>query len=149
MMGQANTLYLPPSSTGISDASYSVVLSGNPLDGDVFTLSKNLGATSDNTNGLLLANIMQQKLFSGGNENITQVYSNLSSRVGGITSDAQTRQSSSGIILQQAQNYQQSISGVSLDEEASNLLQYQQCYSAAAKLVTVAKQMMDTLLNNL
>ena len=142
--GSDNTIYLPPGSTS-ANASYSVVLSGTPNAGDEFKLGFNNGAVGDNRNGLLLANIQQSKLFSGGSESIFDRYSNLVADVGADTNDAKLRASSADVVYKQAVNYQSSISGVNLDEEASNLLKYQQAYQAAGKVMQVANDMMNVI----
>ena len=54
---------------------------------------------------------------------------------------------SSQAVLQQLQDQRGSISGVSLDEEAANMTQYQQAYDAAARIVTTINQMMETVIN--
>ena len=58
-----------------------------------------------------------------------------------VSNDAQTQ------MLTQAQQAQQSLSGVNMDEEAANLLQYQQAYQAAAKVLQMASQLFNSVLN--
>lgn len=142
--GSDNTIYLPPGSSS-TNASYSVVLSGAPNKGDVFNLGFNSGAVGDNRNGLLLANIQNSKIFAGGSESLTDKYSGLVSNVGADTNDAKLRSDSASVVFNQAINYQSSISGVNLDEEATNLLRYQQAYQAAGKVMQVANDMMNII----
>jgi flagellar hook-associated protein 1 FlgK len=142
--GSNNTIYLPPGSTS-TDASYSVVLSGVPNSGDEFSLGFNSGAVGDNRNGLLLASLQQSKLFSAGEQSILDRYSDLVSTVGADTNDAKLRSSSADVVYNQAINYQSNISGVNIEEEATNLLKYQQAYQAAGKVMQVANDMMNII----
>ncbi|CAM2929408.1 flagellar hook-associated protein 1 FlgK [Legionella steigerwaltii] len=125
--------------------SYSITLSGAPNAGDQFTAQYNQGGYGDNRNGLLLAGIQQQDIFSNGTETIFDVYSDLLSDTGSQTNEAKNRSDAFQVLYKQAVDYQESISGVNLDEEAENLLQFKQAYEAAAKLMEIANQMMDLL----
>lgn len=141
-----NTIVLPPGSNpDDGSASYSVVISGVPNGGDVFNLSYNTGAVGDNSNGLLMAAIQQKQLFSNGTENLTARYSDLLSGVGADTNDSKLRSDSADVIYSQAIDFQSSKSGVNLDEEAANLLKFQQAYQAAGKLMQVVNQMMNVV----
>ena len=139
-----NTIYLPPGSTS-SNASYSVVISGAPATGDTFTLGYNSGSVGDNRNGLLLAGVQQKDIFNGGTQSLTDAYSGLVADIGGQTNLAKLRANSADVIYNQALSYQTSISGVNLDEEATNLIKFQQAYQAAGKLLQVANNLMSYL----
>lgn len=67
------------------------------------------------------------------------------SETGSQTNEAKNRSDAFQILYKQSVDYQDSISGVNLDEEAENLLQFKQAYEAAAKLMEIANQMMDLL----
>ncbi len=67
--------------------------------------------------------------------------------MGNDVSNGTAELQSSQLVLQQLQDQRGSISGVSLDEEAANMTQYQQAYDAAARIVTTIDQMMDTVIN--
>ncbi len=136
-----NTIQIPDA----LNPSYSVVLSGLPKSGDQFTSNYNLGGIGDNRNGLLLAGIQGNKFFSGGTESLFDRYSDLLVDVGGQTKLAKNSYDASEILFQQAVGYQESISGVNLDEEAANLLKFEQAYEAAGKLMGVASQMINVL----
>lgn len=128
-----------------TNPSYSITLSGAPNAGDQFTAQYNQGGYGDNRNGLLLAGIQQQDIFSNGTETIFDVYSDLLSETGSQTNEAKNRSDAFQVLYKQSVDYQDSISGVNLDEEAENLLQFKQAYEAAAKLMEIANQMMDLL----
>ncbi|HAT6979821.1 TPA: flagellar hook-associated protein FlgK [Legionella pneumophila] len=125
--------------------SYSVVLSGIPKSGDQFTTDYNSGGFGDNRNGLILSNIQQNKIFSNGSETLFDRYGNLLAEVGGRTNQAKTSFESADILHKQALDFQDSKSGVNLDEEGANLLLFQQAYQAAGKLMEISNQIMNLL----
>ncbi|HHL3491315.1 TPA: flagellar hook-associated protein FlgK [Legionella pneumophila] len=125
--------------------SYSVVLSGIPKSGDQFTTDYNAGGFGDNRNGLILGNIQQNKIFSNGSETLFDRYGNLLAEVGGRTNQAKTSFESADILHKQALDFQDSKSGVNLDEEGANLLIFQQAYQAAGKLMEISNQIMNLL----
>ncbi|WP_131794759.1 flagellar hook-associated protein FlgK [Fluoribacter gormanii] len=136
-----NVIQIPDS----VNPSYSIKLSGAPNTGDQFTAQYNQGGYGDNRNGLLLAGVQQQNIFSNGNETIFDVYSDLLSDTGSQTNEAKNRADAFQVLYKQSVDYQESISGVNLDEEAENLLQFKQAYEAAGKLMEIANQMMELL----
>lgn len=136
-----NTVQIPDS----TNPSYSVILSGMPKAGDQFTANYNAGAIGDNRNGLLLAGVQGNKYFSGGTESMMDRYSDLLVDVGGQTQQAKRDYDASDVLYKQAVSYQSSISGVNLDEEAANLMKFEQAYEAAGKLMAIASQMMNVL----
>ena len=91
------------------------------------------GTQGDNANALAMANIQNQAVVNG--ETATDFYSNLVSTVGSDVSSATDEQEAVGLVLTQLQNQRSDISGVSLDEEAANLIRYQRAYEAAAEVV--------------
>lgn len=138
-----NTIQIPDA----LNPSYSVVLSGMPKTGDTFTSDFNAGGIGDNRNGLSLAGLQQNRMFLGGTESLFDRYSNLLSQVGSQTSQAKIRGESAEVLHKQALDFQDSKSGVNLDEEAANLLRFKQAYEAAGKLMEVSSQIMSVLFN--
>ena len=136
-----NTVQIPDS----VNPSYSVILSGIPTTGDQFNANYNTGGSGDNTNGLLLAGIQQDGIFSGGSESIFDRYSDLLVDVGGQTKLAKSSYEASEVLYKNAVYYQGTISGVNIDEEGANLLKFKQAYEAAGKLLSVATQVMNML----
>ncbi|MEN1543959.1 flagellar basal body rod C-terminal domain-containing protein, partial [Pseudomonas aeruginosa] len=92
---------------------------------------------SDNRNALNL-NALQTKPTVGGTgstgSTYNDAYGGLVERVGTLTAQARASADASQTVLKQAQDSRDSLSGVSLDEEAANLIQFQQYYSASAHL---------------
>lgn len=136
-----NEIQIPDS----TNPSYSIILSGMPNTGDQFTAEYNQGGFGDNRNGLLLAGIQNQNLFANGSSTLFGSYSDLLSSVGSQTHQAKSRAEAFSILYSSAVNFQESKSGVNLDEEAENLLRFTQAYQAAGKLVEVSNQMMQVL----
>jgi len=82
--------------------------------------------------------------------NVVDVYINYSGIVfdaGNSVANTSAAQDASGLVLQQLQDQRSSISGVSLDEEAANMMRYQQAYAALAEVVSSINTMMETVLN--
>lgn len=129
---------------GLGDFSFK--LTGTPADGDQMTLSDNTGGVGDNRNALGLAALQTKNVMSGGVASITDVYGSAVAGVGTSTSRAENIMDVQNQLLQRAQAVKDSVSGVNLDEEAANLVQFQQAYQASAKVISVANSLMDTLL---
>ena len=123
-----------------------VAISGSPAAGDRFTIEANYGAGGDNSNGLILAGIQAVGILEGGSISINENYGRLVSDVGGATRQAQANVEAQGVLLTNAQDEVLSTSAVNLDEEAANLIRFQQSYQAVAQVVSVASTLFDTLL---
>ncbi|MEO1201594.1 MAG: flagellar hook-associated protein FlgK [Pseudomonadota bacterium] len=124
-----------------------VTISGAPAVGDQFTIEANVGASGDNGNGLMLANIQSVGLLDNGAISINENYGRLVTSVGSTTGQVQASLDAQNVVYRNAENAVLSNSGVNLDEEAAKLVQYQQAYQAAAQVVNVAKSLFDSLLN--
>lgn len=105
------------------------------------------GAPGDNSNAIAMANLQTQTLMTNGTSTFSQVYGQLVSGVGASTSSAQLNSNAQNTALQNATAAQQSLSGVNINEEAANLIQYQNAYQAAAKTVSVAQTLFSAMLN--
>jgi len=125
----------------------SVTISGTPAVGDQFTVEPNYGASGDNANGLLLANIQSVGILEGGAISISENYTRLVSGIGATTFQIQSNLDAQGVVLKNAEDAVLSTSAVNLDEEAANLIRFQQAYQAAAQVISVASTLFDTLLN--
>jgi len=129
------------------DYGYSVQLQGAPAIGDEFSTEYNTGGIGDNRNTLLLSDLANNKLMSNGTASITDTYSSLVADVGSGTKQAELNTLAQQRVLDQAVSNRESISGVNLDEEAANLLRFQQAYQAAARVVAIASSLFDVLLS--
>ena len=130
----------------ISAGGWKLQIKGAPAAGDVFTVGANTGATGDNSNALALAGL-QSAQTTGGTASFQGAYSQLVNQVGNKTRELEATSASAGQLYNSAVTAQQSESGVNLDEEAANLLKYQQAYQAAGKLMKTASDMFNVLLS--
>jgi flagellar hook-associated protein 1 FlgK len=103
------------------------------------------GTPGDNGNATAMADLQNEPIVSG--QTVGGYYSNLIDQVGNDVSNATSEQEAVGLVLQQLTNQQQSISGVSLDEEATNLITYQQAYEAAARVISTVDELNQTTIN--
>jgi len=134
-----------------SGATYAVAgvsfqISGTPANGDSFTLTPNTStAAGDNRNALLMAGLQTAGNINGS-ISYESAFAQLVSSVGNKTRELQITSKASGELVAQSIEAQQSMSGVNLDEEATNLLRYQQAYQAAGKMMQIASTLFDTIL---
>lgn len=148
--GQTNTVRLDYTDPGTGNSySYEFTLSGVPQAGDSFTLGMNSKGISDNSNALALSGL-QSKATVGGTgstgASFNDAYGGLVERIGTLTAQVRNNADASITVLNQAQASRDSLSGVNLDEEAANLIQFQQYYSASAQVIQVARSLFDTLI---
>jgi flagellar hook-associated protein 1 len=122
-----------------------VTVSGAPASGDSFSIKDNASGSGDNRNLTVMAGLLDQGLI-GGNTSINDAASQMVTGIGIQTSQAQSGTTAQQSVLTDASNAQQSISGVNLDEEAANLVQYQQAYQAAAEVINVASTLFKSII---
>ncbi len=130
----------------ISYGGISFTLGGAPSDGDTFAITPNTNGLGDRSNALLLANLQTSALMDGGTMTYQGAYSQMVNVVGNKTRELEATSAAAEKVHANAVTAQQSESGVNLDEEATNLIRYQQAYQAAAKVMQTASQLFDTLL---
>jgi flagellar hook-associated protein 1 FlgK len=92
------------------------------------------GSTGSNGNLAQMLNVQSQPVAAG--QSPTNFYADMIFRVGSDVANGSSERDASDLILRQLQNQRNSISGVSMDEEAANMIQYQRAYQAAARLIT-------------
>lgn len=123
-----------------------VTITGTPAAGDVFSITENTGASGDNRNMLAMADVESLGILSGGSASVKDAVSGLVGDIAVATRSAELNRDAQQNLLTQAQATVESISGVNLDEEASNLLKFQQAYQAAAQAASVANQLFQSLI---
>ncbi|WP_118181917.1 flagellar hook-associated protein FlgK [Paraburkholderia phosphatilytica] len=123
----------------------SFTISGTPSTNDTFTIGSNTTGTKDGRNALALSNLTSSTSMSGGTT-LTGAYANYVDGIGNSTSSLNASNTAQASLVSQITTQQQSVSGVNLDEEASNLLQYQQLYQANSKVIQTAASLFQTLL---
>lgn len=102
-------------------------------------------ASGDNTNALKMAALENDSVVDG--QTPVNYYSNMVSVLGNQVSQATTENTAQGDVLTQLQQQQSNESGVSLDEEAVNIIQYQRAYEASARVISVVESIMDDAIN--
>lgn len=120
---------------------------GAPANGDTFTVGPNVNGVGDNRNARALGALQTTNILDGGTATYQSAYAEMVSFIGNKTREVQVNGKAAGALLQQARGAQQAVSGVNLDEEATNLLKYQQAYQAAGKVMQTASTLFDTLLS--
>jgi len=134
-------LFNPPPAVGIgAAASLSVAITDPAL-----IAASSDGAVGNNGNAEALFALGSQAVVSG--QTPTDYYSGIVFNVGSATANANAEQSASSLVLQQFNDQRATISGVSLDEEAANMVRFQQAYSASAQVITAINSMMKTVIN--
>jgi len=121
---------------------------GNPDAGDRFELDFNSDAASDNRNALAMSGLRNEKVMAGETATLNTSYNSLIETVGIKANTAAENYQSAKTVLEQTTNLRDSVSGVNLDEEAANLIRYEQLYTANARVINVARELFDQLLNS-
>ena len=130
----------------ISANGWSVTLSGAPKAGDSFSVSATPAGSSDNRNARALADIAQTKTLDGGRNTLASANAALVTQTGATALQVSTAKAAATAVQTQSQSERDAVSGVNLDEEAANLIRYQQAYQAAAQVIATASSLFDTLL---
>ncbi|HND14672.1 MAG TPA: flagellar basal body rod C-terminal domain-containing protein, partial [Pseudomonadales bacterium] len=142
--GASNTV-LSADSSDPDYFGFQLTLSGNPAAGDSFRIDYNSGAAADNRNARQLSLLQSAATVGGARMNYQQAYNLLVSGVGSTTRAARIDSESSSAVLEQTRARREQLSGVNLDEEAANLIRFEQAYNASAQVIAVARQVMDAL----
>ncbi len=119
---------------------------GNPVAGDEFLIRYNNGGVSDNRNALKLAGIQTTEILGNGSLTLNEAYGNLISRAASQAADARVGRDAAQALLTASEERRSAISRVNLDEEAANLIRFEQAYNANAQVVAVAQELIDTIL---
>ena len=130
----------------ISFNGWTLAISGTPRSGDVFTVGANTNGVGDNRNALALADLQTRTIMQGGASTFEEVYGQLVSKVGTVTRQAEVDQSARDALHTQLTGERESLSGVNLDEEAANLMRFQQAFQANSQLIAAANRIFDSLL---
>lgn len=143
--GVTNTLF----STNPAAADYfgfQLDIVGNPVAGDAFAIGFNAG-TSDNRNAVALGKLQIADTLANGSATFQSAYGQLIGFVGTETRQSRVDSDAGRVLVTQAKAARDGISGVNLDEEATNLVRYQQAYNATAQVIAIARSLIETLLD--
>jgi len=124
----------------------SFTISGVPQTGDAFVLSNNLSGVSDNRNALTLADLRNQLTLAGGTATYENAYGQLVADVGTKTHQADISRQAQQTLYNKVKDSMDSVSAVNLDEEAANMVRFQQAYQAAAQMISVTDTLFQTLI---
>jgi flagellar hook-associated protein 1 FlgK len=128
---------------------WTVNITGSPAANDTFTVGPNTSGSGDSRNGVAIAGLQTTQTLDNGTNSIQSAYAQMVSTVGNQAAELQATSQAANTTLTNATNAQQSVSGVNLDEEASNLIQYQEAYQAAGKLMSTVSTLFSSLLTEL
>lgn len=123
---------------------WSLTLNGPAVAGDTFAVGPTSSPQVDNRNVLDMLGLASERSVDGATFN--EAYAGLIGDTGVRVQSARQASALSGQVLSDAVSRQQGVAGVNLDEEASNLLRYQQAYQASAKLIQTAQTLFDALI---
>lgn len=124
----------------------SFTLTGQPNNADSFTLGSNTQGVADGRNALALGQLQTQNTMAGSKATFQGAYAQLVASSGIKTRELKVTGEAQLAVLDQAQANRDALSGVNLDEEAANMIRFQQAYQASAKLLEVGKTLFDTIL---
>ena len=132
--------------TDISFNGYTFQISGNPAAGDIFTITPNTNGSADNRNALLLGALQTANTLENGSASYQSAYGQLISQIGNKTRELEVTSKAQANLLAQTEKSIQSISGVNLDEEAANLMRFQQAFQASSKVIEISNSLFDSIL---
>ena len=130
----------------ISVSGMNFVMTGTPNNGDSFKLQRNAAATTDGRNSLALGKLQTQNTVADGRATFQTSFAEMVANVGVKTRELRVVGAAQESALNQSQSARDALSGVNLDEEAANMIRYQQAYQAAAKILDIGSKLFDELL---
>jgi flagellar hook-associated protein 1 FlgK len=123
-----------------------VQIGGVPATGDTFSVRSNAGATGDNRNALALSDALRAGILDNGTTSVASAVERLTAEIGLQTRTAQVNRDAEAVVNADDLAARDAVSGVNLDEEAANMLRYQQAYQAAAQIIAIASDLFNSLL---
>lgn len=130
--------------TGARDIAVNPLLAGAP---EKIAAAAGAGLPGDGSLALQIANLQQTKTMAGGTLTLDEFYADIVSVLGADTARAQGLAETNDLLMSHLESMRQSVSGVNIDEEVTNLTQAQHAYSAAARVLTAIDEMLDLLIN--
>ncbi len=140
------TTYAYTPGAAISVNGWTTSIGGTPAAGDTFTVGSNAGNVGDNTNLFAMIDGLNASVLNGGSTSLTGATTSLVSQVGAQTQQAQANAQAQQAVNTSATDAVNNLSGVNLDEEAANMVKYQQAYQACAQMIQASTKMFDTLI---
>ncbi|MHA6125913.1 flagellar hook-associated protein FlgK [Pseudomonas fluorescens group sp. PF-1] len=144
---------IPPAPATQYTASFDMTVAGSPGKGTGINVTLSQPGTLDNRNGTALAGLQTQQTVDTGSASkgisLTDAYGKLVEGVGAKAAQGKLDSAATSAILANAKSARDSLSGVDLDEEAGNLVKYQQYYTASSQIIKAAQEIFSTLINSL
>lgn len=131
---------------GSYDPGIRVTLTGDIDANDVFNIDYSANGLGDNRNGILLGNVHAQGVLENGAYTMSEGFNSFLSDVSLKVHSSQISHESSNLILSNAIEQRDSVSGVNIEEEAINLMRYEQAFQANAQVIEVGNTLLDILL---
>lgn len=145
--GNTAVIDMPPAP---AISAFQIEISGQPVgQGSIarekFTIADAFGQ-GNSSNALAMANTEHQSIINNGNQTFSQSISITSATIGSNASSSELVANTAEALYTQAYNRNQATSGVNLDEEAANMIKFQQAYQASSRIISVANTIFDSLL---
>jgi flagellar hook-associated protein 1 FlgK len=146
---QSNVLMALGMNTFLDGSDASDIAVCSTIQSDVNKIAAAIDHTAlpgDNRNALAIADLQYQTVMAGGTTTFGGHYDSLIGVVGNATSEAGKNTDYQTSLVEQLQNRREKVSGVSLDEEMTNLMKFQHAYEASAQMIKVVDEMLDTII---
>jgi len=144
--GGAPLAYTPGANIDVNGTR--VQITGAPAAGDQFVIQSNAGGTGDNRNIQALIDRFHGSVFNG-EISLRDAAAGMITSVGSRTAEATNQRDVQELVFRQNQDRLESVRGVNLDEEAADMLKFEQLYQAAARVMQVSDSLFQTLMNTL
>ncbi len=107
------------------------------------------GEVGDNAIALAIQDLRNQRVMESNTATMNDFYNSLIGKMGVQSHEAQSFADNYALLVHQILNARQSVQGVSLDEEMTNMIKFQHAYDAAARVITAMDQALDTVINRM
>ncbi|MCD6162441.1 MAG: flagellar hook-associated protein FlgK [candidate division Zixibacteria bacterium] len=143
--GETNICFFDPDTTGAADIKLDDLIIA---DEGYISASLN-GETGDNSNALRIAGLRHELVMNNGTATINDFYNSIVGIIGIKTNEALNMAENQTALVFHIENSKQSLEGVSLDEEMTNMIKYEHAYEAAARVITAMDDALNTIINNM
>ncbi len=140
------TVYTYTAGDDIEVNGWRVQIDGTPAAGDTFAVRDNIAGVGDNRNALRLGSFLNEPVLNNGTASLSAAVGEFVGDIGVKTNQAQVSAAAQKVVYDESVDSLQSVAGVNLDEEAANLVRYQQAYMAAAQMIRVADTIFQSVL---
>lgn len=122
-------------------------IGGSPQAGDVFFVDATSAGSADNKNALAMVALADKPVMENGSLTVRSGYTRIVEQIGVLTNQARVSTEASESLLRQSESSLQSNSGVNIDEEAALLIRLEQHYNASARLISIARDLFNAILD--